>query len=113
MTRRYKRENRVFPKDRDGNISFKTSYISSIDEFSFAVYPGDNEHFTVTKNGIYKTVKITCDPSYVYKLQKSKISARGGALGLFEYIDKCLFENFCECHAWKILDFIIESTKSA
>lgn len=113
MTRRYQRENRVFPKDKYGNISFKTSYIASVDKFSFAICPGDNEHFTVAKNGIYKTVKITSDPSFVYKLQKSKISARGGAIGLFEYIDKCLFENFCECHAWKILDFIIDNTKSA
>lgn len=69
---------------------------------------------TVTKNGISKTISIEdCGGEYVYKLMKSRIKARGGASGLFEFIDRALYERFMECHAWRILDYIIDEMKPA
>jgi hypothetical protein len=67
---------------------------------------------TVTKNGISKTVAIEdCGSEFVYKLQKTKVKARDGASGLFEYIDRALYEHFMECRAWRILDYIADDMK--
>ena len=71
--------------------------------WSFAAYTGDNEHFTVTRNGESKTVLVKNDYSFTVGLRKTKILASGGAHGLFEFIDKALFEDFNASWAWKTL----------
>lgn len=114
MVRRYERQNIVFPKDENGYTSASNSYVESVDLFTFAIYAGNNNIFTVTKNGKPKTVYIEdCGADYVYKLAKAKIKAKNGARGLFDYIDKALFENFAACNAWKILDYIIDEMRPA
>lgn len=113
-SRTYTRENRVYPKDEHGHASVMRSYVESVDTFTFSVYPGNNNLLTVTKNGTSKTVTIEdCRGEYVYKLTKSRIKSIGGASGLFEFIDRALFENFMACHAWRILDYVMDEMKPA
>ena len=76
--------------------------------YSYAVYPGDNAALTVTREGITKTVKVSECSAYVYSLKKRDIRAIGGAHKLWEYIDKCFAEHFCECYAYKIMDWAID-----
>jgi hypothetical protein len=90
MTRTYKHEN---------------------DSYTFSIYPRDNEAFTVCKNGVTKTVRVVDDAEYTYKLMKTQIKAKGGAEGLYRYVDDALFNHFMECNAWKILNHVIENMK--
>ena len=111
-SRTYTRENKIFPKDENGYTSIYRYYIQSVDTFTFSIYPGDNNIMTVTKNGISKTVSIEdCGSEYVYKLMKSRIKANHGASGLFDFIDRALYEKFMDCHAWRILDYIMDEMK--
>lgn len=113
-SRTYEKINRVFPKDENGCTSVSRSYIESIDKFTFSIYPGNNNLLTVTKNGNTKTAYIEdCGSEYVFKLMKSRIKAMGGASGLFEYIDRALFEKFMDCYAWRILNYIMDEMKPA
>lgn len=74
---------------------------------SFDVYPGNNRSFTVSDGETVKTVSVRNVRGYVFNLTKSGISARGGAVGLYKYVDKCLFEHFCACFAWRILNHVL------
>lgn len=113
-SRRYERKNIVFPKDKNGCTSVSGSYVASVDRFTFAIYPNNNNLLTVTKNGTAKTVYIEdCGTEYVYNLAKSKIKANNGAKGLFDFIDKSLYENLMSCYAWCILDYIIDEMRPA
>lgn len=78
---------------------------------SFTVYPGDNRNFSVSYGGTTKTISVRDISGYVYKLNKSGISANGGAEALFKYVDKCLYGRFCECHAWGILNHVLSIGK--
>lgn len=112
--RRYTRENKVCQKDENGHTSVLRSYVESVDTFTFATYPGNNNLLTVTKNGVSKTVYIEdCGGEYVYKLMKTKIKARHGASGIYDFMDKALFEKFMDCHAWRILDYIMDQMRPA
>ena len=77
--------------------------------FSFTVYPENNDFFTVTRNGITKTVRIIENGEFCYKLLKTKILARGGAVGLFKWADNYLYNGFCECLVYKVLNYIIDT----
>lgn len=113
-SRTYDRTNWVYHKDENGHTSVNRRYIESVDRFTFAIYPGNNGIMTVTKNGASKTVYIEdCGSEYVYKLMKSQIKARNGAIGLFEFMDRALLENFMASHAWRILDYIMDEMKPA
>lgn len=81
--------------------------------WSFATYAGDNEHFTVTRNGETKTVLVENDYSFTVGLRKTKILASGGAHGLFEFIDNALFEDFNTAWAWKTLKHAFFVCKAA
>lgn len=74
---------------------------------SFTIYPGDNEAITVSEGKISKTVKVINNPHFVFKLNIRSISAQGGASGLFEFLDRCLYEQFCECYAWRVLNYAL------
>lgn len=113
-SRTYTRENKVYPKDENGCTSVFRSYVESVDTFTFTTYPDNNNLLTVTKNGTSKTVTIEdCGGEYVYKLMKSRIKARHGASGLFEFMDRALTEKFMDCHAWRILDYVMDKMKPA
>ena len=112
MTRTYERINRIYPKDENGHTSAARSYVASIDKFTFAIYPGSNHYMTVTKNGESKTVYIEDSTEYTYNLLKTKRQAIDGAKGLYEFIDKALFEKFMDSHAWRVLDWIMDTMKS-
>ena len=47
----------------------------------------------------------------MYKLMKTRIKANNGAKGLFEFIDKALFEKFMDSHAWRILNYIMDEMR--
>lgn len=113
-SRTYIRENKVYSKDENGCTSVFRSYVESVDHFTFATHQGNNNLLTVTKNGTSKTVYIEdCGFEYVYKLLKTKIKANHGASGLFDFMDKALTEKFMDCHAWLILDHIMDEMKPA
>lgn len=110
----YIRENKVYPKDENGCTSVFRSYVESVDHFTFTTHKDSNNLLTVTKNGTSKTVYIEdCGGEYVYKLLKTKIKANHGASGLFEFMDEALTEKFMDCHAWRILDYIMDEMKPA
>lgn len=50
-----------------------------------------------------KAVFVEDCPEYTYKLMKTKILAYGGASGLYEYMKKCVDDNFCTVLVEKIL----------
>lgn len=81
--------------------------------YTFAVYHGNNEYFTVTRDSSQKTARVCDSSDFVYKLRKSSILASGGAHGLYRYIDKCLYTGFCNCLAYKVLDYVIDSSTDA
>lgn len=103
MTRRYE----------ETTYNREEKQIEHIADWSFTVYPEDNYHITVSRNGVVKTVKVITDSEFVYKLQKTQIKARGGAKGLFEFIDKALFEDFMASLAWKVLRHCFFDCKAA
>lgn len=82
-------------------------------DWSFTIYPGDNNHITVCRNGVTKTVKVVEDREFVYKLQKTQVKAIDGANGLFNFIDKALFECFMDSMAWKVLRHCFFDCKAA
>ena len=81
--------------------------------YTIAIYPGNNDIITITRDGIYKTVKVVECSDYCFKLQKTQIKAIGGATGLFEFIDKHLSEKFAERWAYQIMDHVIDVVKEA
>lgn len=103
MTRRFERKS-YDPKT--GNFEHLYTYI-------IAVYPHDDTVITVTRDGQHKTVKVVNSYEYAYKLQKGQIKAKGGATGLYNFIDDCLSEGFGEVMAYKVLDHIIDNMKEA
>ena len=82
-------------------------------EWSFTVYHGDNEHFTVCRDGAVKTVLVEESWEYVYGLRKSKVLAMGGARGLFDFIDKELADSDLSVWAWKVLKHCFFTCKEA
>ena len=82
-------------------------------DWTFAVYPGDNEHLTVSRNGVVKTVRVEDCSEFVYSLKCTKVLARGGASGLFEFIDKELYNDEFTCFAWKVLRHCFFDCKAA
>lgn len=81
-------------------------------DWSFTVYSGNSEQFTVCKNGAAKTVRVEdCGSGFVYKLLKTKVKAQGGAHGLFERLDRWLSEKFMEDHAWKVLHWCFDTCR--
>ena len=55
-------------------------------------------------------IKVIENSEYTYKINKKTISAKNGANGLFDFIKKCIKENFCLSLVNKILT---ESIKMA
>ena len=78
--------------------------------YTIAIYPQDKNHLTISHGEKYATIKIIDDSDYVFKLQKTQIRARGGAAGLFTFIDDCLSEKFGESWAWKIIDYVLKES---
>lgn len=52
-------------------------------------------------------VKVEPDHSYTFKIMKTKIKAKDGAAGLFDYIKECYTLDIMECMVEKIIDKII------
>lgn len=103
MTRRYE----------ETTYNLERKQREHVADWSFTVYPEDNNHITVSRDGVVKTVRVITDSEFVYKLQKTQIKANGGAVGLFEFIDKALFENFMSTMAWKVLRYCFFDCKAA
>lgn len=72
MTRRY--EETIYNRE--------TKQFEHVADWSFTVYLGDNNHITVSRDGVVKTVRVIADSEFVYKLQKTQVRAKGGATGL-------------------------------
>lgn len=91
----------------------ETKQLEDVANWSFSVYPGDNDHFTVCKDGIVKTIKVKSDWDFTYKLQKTQVKARDGASGLFKFVDWALSEKIMERNAWQVLDWCFDTCKAA
>jgi hypothetical protein len=103
MTRRYEEE----------HYNRKTDKMEHTADWSFTIYPGDNNHLTVSRDGVTKTVKVVPDIEFVYKLQKTQVRAIGGAEGLYNFLDRELFECSTSCMAWKVLRHCFFDCKAA
>lgn len=88
----------------------ETKQMDSMGFYTIAIYPQDKNHITISHGDKYATIKIVDDPKYVFKLQKTQIRARGGASGLFNFIDDCLTEKFGESWAWRIIDHVLKGS---
>ena len=75
----------------------------SYKNFKFSADPTNNSLFFVSKDGVEKFIKIAEDPEYCYKILKSKIKSKGGAAGLFEFLDSHIRQDFCTCLVEKVL----------
>lgn len=82
-------------------IEYK-NYACTIIKKNYLLLQTTAEDGTFTK----KTVKIESDPEYTFKLMKTKIKARDGAAGLYEFIDRCVRDNFCVVYIDKIFNYI-------
>lgn len=80
-------------------------------DWTLAIYPKDNKTMTVSRNGVYKTIDIAECSDCVYRLTSTAIFAKGGASGLFTFIDDAMYNNFQDAFAWKILNWIFEHGK--
>lgn len=103
MTRRY----------TEGHYNMETKQTEKVADWSFSIYPGDNKHFTVYRDGVVKTVRIVEDSEFVYKLQKTQVKARDGAEGLFKFVDDELARCSASCMAWKVLKHCFFDCKAA
>lgn len=103
MTRRYE----------ETTYNRETKQFEHVADWSFTVYPGDNKHITVSRDGVVKTVRVVTDSDFVYKLQKAHVRAKGGATELFDFIDKALYEKFMDTMAWKVLKHCFFDCKAA
>lgn len=103
MTRRYE----------ETTYNRETKQVEHVADWSFTVYPGDNTHITVCRDGVVKTVKVVRDSELVYRLQKTQVKAIDGAEGLFNYLDRELFESPSSCLAWKVLRHCFFDCKAA
>jgi hypothetical protein len=90
-----------------------TGKIEHMHDYTIAIYPGNNDIITITRDGKYKTVKVVECSEYCFKLQKTQIKAIGGATGLFKLIDEHLTEKFAECWAYQIMNHAIDVMKEA
>lgn len=95
------------------HYNMETRQMEKEADWSFSVYPGDNKHFTVCRNGVVKTVRVVEDSEFVYKLQKTQIKAREGAEGLFKFVDDELARCSASCMAWKVLRYCFFDCKAA
>lgn len=86
--------------------------------WSIAIYPGNNEIISITRDNETRTYKVTEDHEFCYKVQKTQIKAINGAKGIFDYIDRevtrntPLYENgiIPECTV-NVLQYVWENTK--
>lgn len=85
----------------------------TVADWTFTVYPGDNEHLTVSRNRNVKTVRVEDCSEFVFSLKRTKVVAQGGASGLFEFIDKELYRDEFSSFAWKILRHCFFDCKAA
>ena len=108
MTRRYERNITELRKDSSGNDILD---VVRAENWSFSVYPGDTKSFTVSNGRSTKTVNVQDCTNYTYKASGKRLYAKGGAYGLYKFIDDCLFNQFMECKAWEVLDFVMKSGK--
>lgn len=60
---------------------------------------------------IKKNIKVIDTPEYTYKIQKTQISAAGGAAGLYKFLSDCYKNNFMVCVADKILTAAADTVK--
>ena len=77
--------------------------------YTVAVYAGQNDILTVSRDGKNRTVKVLDSIDYRYKLKESCIEARDGASGIYKFISDCFGENFNRVSALKILNHIIDN----
>ena len=94
-------------------INLETMQPEILAHWSFTVYPGNNDVLTVCRNGITKTVEVKDNSGFTYRLLKTRIEGNGGANGIFKFLDDCLFNEFMECDAWRILHHCIETCRAA
>lgn len=94
-------------------INMETRQRELVAKWGFMVYPGDNNHLSVSRNGIVKTVYVEESTEFVFKLLKTKIKAIGGASGIFNQLDNWLYEDFCNSFAWKVLRHCFYDCKEA
>lgn len=72
----------------------------------------DNNHLKIIKNENEKIIFIENNRIFCYKLLKTKIKACDGAIGLYNFIKKCIECDFMTCDAFKILNYAIETMKA-
>ena len=51
-----------------------------------------------------EAVKVTENPEYTYKINKTCISAQGGAQGLYDFLEDLIKEDFALCWAEAVID---------
>ena len=66
-------------------------------EYAFELKDG-----VLTLNG--KEIKCNVKNGFAIKINKKSVSADKGAEGVFEFVKKCISENFAMCYVWKIIE---------
>lgn len=84
----------------------------NVAKWTLATHPGANyiifqRETATTKPGdkIKKAVRVKPDEEFTFKLMKTRINAKNGAAGLFEYMFQCLDKNFCVSNVYKICNY--------
>lgn len=78
-----------------------------------AVYPGRNDIITFTRGRDSRTFVVVEDREFTYKVQKSRLKAKGGAEWLFKYLQGDAFKQFAPGYdAAKLIDMVFRNTRS-
>lgn len=85
----------------------------------FDIYPDEytiaatSEMFGAAKLGNeLHWMKVKHNSTFTYNLLSKPIEARDGAFGLFDYIVRCRDEQFMECLAKKVIEYVIAHGKA-
>lgn len=70
--------------------------------------PDNNKNITITRGTDTRNVKIIDNYEFVFKCNKTSISARDGAAGLYKFLYECITGDFSACYADKIINYAME-----
>ena len=80
--------------------------------YMYSVYQDNDAIITITRGDTTKTVRVGYEAGMRYQLRRSAINCCDGAHGLYKWLQECFAEHFCECLAYKVMDYAIDKMRA-